>query len=185
MAFDAGSIEATLILNRNPFTAGLLAAKRQAEEFQRRNKIELPVTVKLDRSSLAKVKQEINKAVGNIKVKAQLDRASLARVRQQIEGVSGNVRVRFSIDRASLARLRAELRAQSFTINVRINTDRSLLSQLTQLRQQTQGLGGDFDVGGSRFARMASLIIGLLPVIASGFTAAVGAVGALTSAFLI
>jgi len=185
MAFDAGSIEATLILNRNPFTAGLLAAKRQAEEFQRRNKIELPVTVKLDRSSLARVKQEINKAVGNIKVKAQLDRASLARVRQQIEGVSGNVRVRFSIDRASLARLRAELRAQSFTINVRINTDRSLLSQLTQLRQQTQGLGGDFDVGGSRFARMASLIIGLLPVIASGFTAAVGAVGALTSAFLI
>lgn len=36
MAFDAGSIEATLTLNRNPFTAGLLAAKKQGEEFARK-----------------------------------------------------------------------------------------------------------------------------------------------------
>jgi hypothetical protein len=33
MAFDAGAIEATLTLNRSPFTAGLLAAKRQAKEL--------------------------------------------------------------------------------------------------------------------------------------------------------
>lgn len=158
--FDAGSIQATLELNRNPFTAGLQAAKAQAAEFKKRNKIELPIEVKLDRSSLAKLKKEIS-------------------------DLTGKANIKLGIDRSSLAAVKTKLKAETFSIKAKIDVDKSALSQVNQLRQASQGLSKEFDSNSSHFSKMASLIIGLLPVMASAFTATVGVVGSLAGAFLV
>ena len=51
--FDAGSIEATLTLDEDPFIAGLRDAQRRAEAFER-DPIEATVDVEVDDASLAK-----------------------------------------------------------------------------------------------------------------------------------
>jgi hypothetical protein len=128
MAFDAGAIEATLTLNRNPFTAGLAAARAQARNFAK----------------------EKYTATANIDVDAGKATAEVIAFRKLLN-----------------------------TLN----------DQTVKLRANTRAFGSDasssFGRGTSHFQKLAAAVIAALPVIASGFTAAVGAVGALTSALLI
>jgi hypothetical protein len=89
MAFNAGAIEARLTLDRTAFTAGLRAAKAQAEEFARR-KFEVKITPKIDRSELTRIKAEIERVTGNIRIKVSLDNASLQAVKARIDRTVGN-----------------------------------------------------------------------------------------------
>jgi hypothetical protein len=129
MAFDAGAIEATLTLNRSPFTAGLLAAKRQAKELEAK-KLTLTVTAKLDRTSLQTIKEQINKAVARINVKVSLDRNSLKAVQAQINRAVGRIQVRVSLDRETLARVREQIARTVGRIQVRVTLDRESLAAL-------------------------------------------------------
>src|SRR3954469_822430 len=182
MAFDAGAIEATLTLNRNPFTAGLLAAKRQAEDFARK-RYTATIDLKVDQRKL-------------MEVEAQVKRLS----RQRVQATA-----KVLVDRLKFDKLLVDLKkfdGKTYSANIDVDTAKatadviafrtllaSLNDQTVNLRANTRGFGRDagnaFDGGGSRFSRMATLIITTLPIIASAFTAAVGAVGALASAFVI
>ena len=182
MAFDAGAIEATLTLNRNPFTAGLAAAKSQAKRFAA-DKIEAKIDVKVDQRAL-------------IQVEAQLKRINKQRVQAT---------ARVVVDRLKFDKLLVDLRkfdGTTYSANVDVDTGKatvdviafrtllaSLNDQTVNLSANTRAFGrsaGDgFGSGAGHFTKMAGLILGALPLIASGFTASVGAVGALASAFFI
>src|SRR5690348_3691321 len=58
MAFNAGAIEATLTLNRNPFTAGLAAARNQARNFAR-ERFEATITLKVVQREFERAKQQL------------------------------------------------------------------------------------------------------------------------------
>jgi hypothetical protein len=182
MAFDAGAIEATLTLNRNPFTAGLLAAKRQAEDFARK-RYTATIDLKVDQRKL-------------LEVEAQLKRLS----RQRVQATA-----KVLVDRLKFDKLLVDLKkfdGKTYSANVDVDTARatadviafrtllaSLNDQTVNLSANTRAFGGaagqGFGEGQSRFERMASAIVLGLPIIASAFTATVGAVGALASAFVI
>jgi hypothetical protein len=182
MAFDAGSIEATLTLNRSPFTAGLLAAKRQAEDFARK-RYTATIDLKVDQRKL-------------MEVEAQLKRLS----RQRVQATA-----KVLVDRLKFDKLLVDLKkfdGKTYSANVDVDAAKataeviafktllaSLNDQTVDLRANTRGFGRDagnaFDGGGSHFSKMATAIITTLPIIASAFTAAVGAAGALASAFVI
>jgi hypothetical protein len=183
LAFDAGTIDATLTLNRNPFTAGIAAAKAEARKLEREG-ISVPIRTTLDRTSLQKVKAQIERAVSSITVRARLEQASLARIRQQISRVVGRIDVRLNLSASDIAALRARISAIRATVRVDIDVDDAALNNL---RGRIRGFGNDagnaFNGAGSRFRLMASLIIGLAPVIGSALVGIVGAAGALGSAF--
>lgn len=167
IAFDAGSIEATLTLNRNPFTAGLAAARAQARNFR----VEVPLDVKLNQASLVRARQEIQRILGKaVRIDVELNQASLTRVRQQIESIRPKAKLELDLDRSSLARVRAQLAAQRFTIRVDIDGGGA------------GSLGSSFSGAASHFQRMATLIIGTAPVISSAIIGIVGAAGALGGA---
>lgn len=184
MAFDAGAIEATLTLNRNPFTAGLAAAKAQVDQWKKRNSpIEVDIKVNLKDKDLAPIE------------------AKLKKFGTQIAKATAEVIVkRFAFDKL-LTDLKV-FNGRKYSANVDVDTTkatadvlafRALLDTLNDrtinLRANTRGFGNDassaFDGGTSHFAKMAIAVIAGLPVIASAFTATVGAVGALTSGLLI
>ena len=58
MAFDAGSIEATLVLDRSPFKQGLLAAVKEAEAFEKRK---IKATVDVDSKALSSSIEQASK----------------------------------------------------------------------------------------------------------------------------
>lgn len=183
MAFDAGSIEATLTLNRNPFTAGLQAAKAQAAEFKKRNKIEIDIKVNLQQRDMMEAEallKRLNGQVAKATAKILVDRLQFDKLLVDLKRFDGhtysaNVDVdtaRATADVIAFRTLLASLNDQ--TINLSANT------------RAFGGAAGDgFGNGSSHFSKMASLIIAGLPIIASAFTATVGAVGALVSALLI
>lgn len=185
MAFDAGAIEATLTLNRNPFTAGLAAAKSQVDSWKRRNSpIEVDIKVNLQDKDLAAIEAKLKK-FGSTVAKATAEII-----------VKG---------RAAFDKLLVDLKwfnRRKFTATIDVNAKRAtadviafrallgkLNDQTVNLRANTRGFGSDassaFEGGRSRFERLATVVIATLPVIASAFTATVGAVGALTAGLLI
>ena len=201
MAFDAGAIEATLTLDRNPFTAGLKVAAAQARKWQQDNKISLPITAKLVRASLQEVKAQIAAASANISVSLTLNRASYQSVKAQIERMASSVSVRVELDRSSLSALQARLNSLRVTIPVDLNLRAGEIARLRAILAaarfsvpvnfNVQGgglgnIGAQFENaagGANRFQRILALVISTLPLMSSGLIAAVGAVGALGSAF--
>jgi hypothetical protein len=220
VAFDAGSIEATLTLNRNPFTAGLAAARQQARNFNvevkatldqasvrsiktqlERQVARIQLRPQLDRAALLKVKQQIERTIARVTVRVVLDRASLAALRQRINSIAGTISLKLRLDQASVAALRQRLRTLNATVNVKLDLDASSIlalrariaamsfsvnvnansNGLANLGNQLTGAGN----GASHFYRMLALVVLTLPLMASALTASVGAVGAITSAFLI
>lgn len=184
MAFDAGAIEATLTLNRNPFTAGLAAAKAQVDEWKKRNSpIEVDVKVNLREAELRALQAKLKK-FGTLVARATAE---------------------VVVKRVAFDKLLVDLKnfsRKKYTATVSVNTRRatadlvafrtllaSIHSRTVTLSASTRAFGkaaGDgFGEGASHFQKLAGLIIALLPVIASGFTAAVGAAGALSGALLI
>jgi hypothetical protein len=181
MAFDAGSIDATLTLNRNPFTAGIAAAKNQARGLERER--------------------------FNVDIKVSLNQADVRRVKATLRELAKRVvaTARINVDRANFDRLLRDLQrfhGRVYTARVRINTSdaerslRGLEDQINRIRRSLDDLGGrtrrfsddasaGFGGGASHFAKMASAIIAGAPLIASGLIGVLGAVGALGSAFAI
>lgn len=185
MAFDAGAIEATLTLNRNPFTAGLAAAKQQVAEFKRRNSpIEIDVKVNLRQSELnaleARLKKfgsQVAKATAEVVVKgrAAFDNLLLDLKRFDGKTYSANIDVDAAKATAEVIAFRTLLAGlNDQTVNLSANT-----------RSFGRAASDGFDGAQSHFSKLAVAVIAGAPIIASALTAAVGAVGALASALLI
>lgn len=183
MAFDAGSIEATLTLNRNPFTAGLAAARAQAQNFQRRNKIEVPVTVKVDQRQLMAIEAQLKKLANRTfeaKARVLVDRKQFDKLLKDLRQFGRTTyRARAIVDTSRANR-------QITALQARMNSLSGSVVQLnSNVRNFESAAGAGFGRGGSHFARMAGLIVGTLPLMATGLTATVGAVGALSSALIL
>ena len=185
MAFDAGAIEATLTLNRNPFTAGLAAAKSQIDQWKRRNTpLEIDVKVNLREAELKAIQAKL-KRFGGMVAKATAEVV--------VKGRAEFDKLLFDLKWFDKRKFTSTVDVDTAKATSKVVAFRTLLgtlnNQTVNLRANTRGFGSDaagaFDGGASHFQKMAGLVIGLLPVIASGFTAAVGAAGALSGAFLI
>jgi hypothetical protein len=185
MAFDAGAIEATLTLNRNPFTAGLAAAKAQVDQWKRRNTpIEIDVKVNLREAELKAIQAKLKRFGGMV---------ARATAEVVVKGRAEFDKLLFDLKWFDKRKFTATVDVDTAKATSKVVAFRTLLGtlndQTVNLRANTRGFGNDaagaFEGGRSHFQKMAGLVIGLLPVIASGFTAAVGAAGALSGAFLI
>jgi hypothetical protein len=95
MTFDAGSIEATLDLDRTPFQRGLAAAKREAADFARQR-----ITARLDLDAdTTKARRQIEAMRRSLDRKTKLDvdadigsaEAKLTALRAQLRGLHGDV----------------------------------------------------------------------------------------------
>lgn len=122
MAFNAGAIEATLTLNRNPFTAGLLAAQRQAQAFARR-RYEVTLTPKLDQAALTRIRTTLNRTVGTVTLRPQLDRAAFDRIRNTLNRTVGRVTIRPNLDQEAFQRIRERINRTVGRINVELRLD--------------------------------------------------------------
>lgn len=129
MAFNAGAIEARLTLDRTAFSAGLKAAKAEAQTWAKKG-VELNVTPKLDNTALAAIKSRIEKVTGNIKVKVSLDNTSLQTVKQRIDRTVGSIKVRVSLDNSSLQAVRARINSAVGNIRVKASLDNSSLQAI-------------------------------------------------------
>lgn len=179
MAYDAGTIDATLTLNRNPFTAGIAAAKTQARGLERQ-KIKVNVGVELNQRDVQRVKATLRELSKRVVARASVN-----------------------VDRRAFDKLVVDLKRfarTTYTARARINTSsaeanlRRLDRQINNVRRRLRDLGGDssrfgndasngFGRANSRFERLAALIISAAPVISSALVSIVGVVGALGGAF--
>lgn len=178
MAFNAGSIDATLTLNRNPFTAGLAAAKNQARSFAN-ERYEATLRVKVDDTELNKVQKETENF-------AKQSRTATAKV---------------NVDRLMFDKLVKDLREfgrQTYTATVRVNTQdssraiRSLIKDLGDGDSTIKRFGNTVENETNRsnkaFKGMDGTVRGvllalpiLLPAAGSAVTGVIGLVGALIS----
>lgn len=179
MAFNAGAIEATLTLNRNPFTAGLAAARTQARSFAR-EKYEATASVKIDANGLGQVKAQL-------RALAKESRTALARV---------------IVDRLKFDTLRRDLREfgrQTYTATARVDVAdsnsqlRGLINLLNRSGQAANSNRRQFNRFGNDSRRTfqgmdhdVRMVVGalplLLPVAGAAINGTVGLVGALTAA---
>jgi hypothetical protein len=177
VAFNAGSIEATLTLNRTPFTAGLRAARQQANEWGK-NAVTLDVVPKIKNAALAAMKQRIERTAANIDVGLNLRNSELQAIRARLASVAGKIdvklnliggeiaaitariraipppiiRVRLEILSGEILKLKARIAAIDAAVNVRLNLSAAeiaaLLARLRALRATV-----DVDVNTSRATR--------------------------------
>lgn len=182
MAFSAGEIEATLTLNRNPFTAGLAAARSQAKSFAN-DRYEATASIKVDQTSF-------NAAVNQLRDFARQSRSALARV---------------NVDRLLFDKLVHDLREfgrQTYTARAKVDIDTSggilqdivtNLGKIGDVADRTAGrlvnLGSQ---GGQAFSHMdggARAVLTtlplLLPAAGAAVTGIIGLVGSLASIFAV
>lgn len=180
MAFNAGSIEATLTLNRNPFTAGLAAARQQAQSFAN-NKYEAEIGIKVDQRQLLQAE------------------AALKRFAQRVSANAGVV-----VDRVAFDRLVRDLRdfgRSRYTSNLDLDTGaangaltafearmRSLRDETVRLNVNTRefgdGASGAFDRASGSASHFEKILLAIsygLPVLGSAIVAAGGGLGAIAS----
>lgn len=140
MAFNAGAIEATLTINRNPFNAGLAAARKDAERFAN-DRHDAQIGLKLDKAAAQKIKSELAALSKNmvIDVKTKLDNTSLQAVRTRLNSVVGRATVRATLDNASLQAIRQRINQAVGSIRVRATLDSATLSAVRQRINQSVG----------------------------------------------
>lgn len=181
MAFNAGSIEATLTLNRNPFTAGLAAARNQARSFAR-ERYTATASIRIDKNALDNAVRQLRNFTKN-------SRAALAQV---------NVR-REAFDK--LVRDLREFGRSVYTATVDVNV-RDSGARLAALIEALNRAGRDADANSIRFRNFgnessgafrradgaARVFIGamplLLPMLGALVQGALGLGGALTAVFV-
>lgn len=120
MAFNAGAIEATLTLNRNPFTAGLAAARNQARNFAR-ERFEATITLKVVQREFERAKQQLRDFARN-------SRQATAQV---------------NVDRVAFDKLVRDLREfgrKTYTATARVNTQGST-RQLDRMLKYLNDMG--------------------------------------------
>jgi phage-related protein len=134
MAFNAGSIEATLTLNRNPFTEGLKAARAQAKNWSR-DKIEATITPVLSQSGLTRIQQQLSRVVGKAMINPRLDQERMKAVKAQIERQVGNINVRPRLEAGAAAALRERINKLSGSMKVKTQLDpESFVKLLMRIR---------------------------------------------------
>lgn len=151
MAFNAGDIEATLTLSRNPFTAGLTAARAQAKKLEN-EKFGVTLTPRLDQTALARIRTTLNRTVGNVTIRPRLDRAAFERIRATIDRTVGRVTIRPTLDREAFNRIRATIDSNLRDARVVIKTEFDtanlaiLEARLNILRTQRNKVELDVDI---------------------------------------
>lgn len=164
MAFNAGSIEATLTLDRTPFTAGLKLARAEAKKFAD-EKFELTITPTLKEGALAAIKARIEKVTGKIEVGLNLKNSELAAIRARLARVAGRIDVKLNLVPGEIAALRARLR--DIDIGVKLGGIAAAIAQLRVLERLVDRLDGrtiniqvDVDIAGA-LAAIATLQLAL------------------------
>ena len=181
MAFDAGSIEATLTLNRNPFTAGLAAARSQARGFEN-EKYEAQVGIRVNQRELLNAEAVMKRFARTYDATARVnvDRANFDRLVLDLNKFAGRIyTAELDLDTGA-----AMAQAAAFERQLR-----GLDNTTVNLSANTRAFGGaasdGFGSGASHFSRMFALIVAGAPVMASALGASVGVVGAFSSAMVI
>lgn len=128
MAFDAGSIVSTLEVNRDPWKAGLKAARQEGRDFAKevyKAKLELDVTKA--RADAKAAKADLQGLSGTITTKWAFDvakgRADAKAARSDLQGISGTVNAKWALDlgkgRADAKAARADLQALNTSITTK------------------------------------------------------------------
>lgn len=112
MAFNAGSIEATLTLSRTPFTAGLRAARAEAKKWAEKS-VDLPITPVIKNAALAALRERISKVRASIDVSLSLKNTELVAIRERLARVVGRIDVKLNLVAGEISALQARLRAIS------------------------------------------------------------------------
>lgn len=161
MAFNAGSIEASLTLNRNAFTAGLKAARAEADKWAK-NGIDIKVNPNLDRAALDKIKAQIERVTGNIKVKVSLDNTSLQAVKERINNSVGKMAIKVTLDTSSLQAVKERIDRSVGRMAIKVSLDTTSLEAVKARIERTAGrinvkLGIDAESMAALRARLASI----------------------------
>jgi hypothetical protein len=161
MAFNAGSIEASLTLNRNAFTAGLKAARAEADKWAK-NGIDINVKPNLNRADLDKIKAQIEKVTGNIKVKVSLDNTSLQAVKERINNSVGKMAIKVTLDTTSLQAVKERIDRSVGRMAIKVSLDTTSLEAVKARIERTAGrinvkLGIDAESMAALRARLASI----------------------------
>jgi hypothetical protein len=130
MAFDAGSIEATLILNEDPFIAGLRDAQRRAEDFEKKPIVKR-VEVRVDQKALTDLRRNIrDMAPIPISLFPRLDKDGLRNLRSDIRAMAPiPLSLTPRLDRDGLTKLRSDIRNMApIPLSIIPKLDRSALS---------------------------------------------------------
>lgn len=122
MAFNAGSIEATLDVDRNPFTRGLKAARAEARAWAR-DAIEIQIKPQLSQTALARIQQQLNRVVGRATISPRLDQERMRAVKAQIERQVGRITVRPQLDQTAMRALRERINRSVGSILVKTRLD--------------------------------------------------------------
>lgn len=176
--FDAGTIDATLDLDRSPFSKGITMARQQAKRFEDR-KFEVPLLIdrtQWDKTILAVRAQRDRFEKSGIKPRLELDKGTwtrdLAAMRAQIKRIETNtINVAVKIDgELNLSALRSALAAlpNRVVINIDVRVGGALASiasvstALLALRDNTK-VDVDVDTAGAitKIAALRTMIGGL------------------------
>lgn len=91
MAFDAGTIEATLDIDRAPFREGLIAARKEAEAFEKRG---IKLKIDVDKNFAGKIQRAINDVQGStgrgIKIPVDIDESQLDDFKRKLDRIGDN-----------------------------------------------------------------------------------------------
>lgn len=91
MAFDAGTIETTLTIDRSPFKAGLIEARKEAEAFEKRG---IKLKVDVDKSFTGQIQRAINetqaKTGRGIRIPVTIDDKVVQDVQEQLDRIGDN-----------------------------------------------------------------------------------------------
>ena len=91
-----------------------------------------PDTARFGSELDTKLKHVEKTTTARIKVVPQLDRASLRKVKEQLDRLSGTASVRVALDKASLLNAKRKLAALGGTAKVKVDLDRSALDKLSK-----------------------------------------------------
>jgi hypothetical protein len=88
MAFDAGTIETTLDIDRSPFRKGLTEARKEAEAFEKRG---IKLKVDVDKRFTSQIQKAINETQGTagkgIRIPVHVDESQLDEFKQQLDRI--------------------------------------------------------------------------------------------------
>lgn len=182
--FNAGAIEATITVDRSPFTRGLAEARRQARRFEA-DDIERRVTLDADtfEAQLARLRAELEAWGRN---------SATASAGLDVDG--GGAQAQIDQVKAAVAELRAQLAVLDRTEanpEVELDGGAAVSAELARLKAQLAAFGATRATAtagvdtSSMGGGMSPLLAGALaaaPVIAPVMGAATGAVGGLTAA---
>lgn len=174
--FNAGSIEASLTLDRSKFVRELQNARAQAKRFEQ-NGIELEVKVK--DADLTQLEARIKAITNNLSVDLNTAQAMVnAQVlKDLLDSMTPHVikvSIASSAAKVSLTALERRLKALDTTAHVNVDVDNA---SMAKARSEIRGMGGDMQ----QWQAILLAILAFLPMIAGALGIAGGAIIAFTA----